>query len=483
MPRRLRASLNVRLSRAADASNVSKQGMVNDLRALCTREGFEEGALHIDDGVSGSVRDRPGFVAWLDDARHGRADVLLAWHVDRMTREGLPVAAAILNVVEGKDPITGKPAHPPVRLMDFHGLDSNDGESFYMRFVLQAEIARAERERMRARARARDRRLREAGRWPGGPVPSGYRPEPREDGRGWVLVVEETEAAALREAADRIIAGQSLWGVTRWMNSEGAPPRRGEQWSSRSLARCLGSNHLLGWVTIDGEVSRDEDGKAVAAFPPVLDLATAQAVRLTLTTDRAPVTVGRRPTRLLARLATCSGCFAPLTLTHLNSGVVKYRCGKPATGRVCPRPVIVSAPRFEEYVTKEYLDGFGHLPQTKPTARVLDDGELARVEEAITATLRELGTAGTTEALTRLQRLQAERDALSAMPKVTEVEMVPTGRTQAEAWAAGDVHERRAMLADAIEVLSVGPGVPGRKGLDPRRVTLVWREGDPDPAD
>ncbi|MEV1157710.1 recombinase family protein [Micromonospora chokoriensis] len=481
MPR-LRASLNVRLSKLANESNVSKDGMIADLRSLCAREGFDEVALHIDDGVSGSVRDRPGLVNWLDDGREDRADVLLAWHVDRMTREGLPVAAAILDVVEGQDPVTGKAAHKPVRLMDYHGLDSRDGESFRLRFVLQAEMARNELQRTKGRARARDRRLREQHRWGGGQVPTGYRPVPREGG-GWVLAVEETEAAALREAAERVISGESLWGVTRWMNRDGVPPRRGEQWTTRSLAKCLGSNHLLGWITLGGEPLRDEDGKAVEAFPHVLDLPTAQSVRAALVSKPRDTPRGRRPARLLSRLVLCAGCFAPMTVSHLSSGRVDYRCVKQSTGRTCPRPVVMAADGLEEFVESEYLAAVGAYPQIKPVAQVHDDGKLALVEDAIAATLRELGAAATAEALTRLQTLQTERDHLSSLPKVAEVVMVPTGKTQGEAWAAGDVHDRRALLHDAIEVLAVGPGTPGRRGFDPSRVTLIWREGILDPED
>ncbi|MEU1754534.1 recombinase family protein [Micromonospora matsumotoense] len=59
--RALRASPYVRLSRAADDRNLSKQGMVDDLRRLCASQGLLEVALHVDDGASGSIRNRPGF--------------------------------------------------------------------------------------------------------------------------------------------------------------------------------------------------------------------------------------------------------------------------------------------------------------------------------------------------------------------------------------------------------------------------------------
>lgn len=164
---RNRVSLYVRLSRAADETNASLEGMISELRELCVKQGLQEVALHVDDGLSGGFRDRPEFQEWVSDARQERADVLMTPHVDRLTREGLNVAASLLDVVEGKDSLTGRVVHRPVRLLDARGIDSNDGDAFRFRFVLQAEVARSERERMRDRSRSSVRRLRRKGRWPG----------------------------------------------------------------------------------------------------------------------------------------------------------------------------------------------------------------------------------------------------------------------------------------------------------------------------
>jgi site-specific DNA recombinase len=219
-----RASLYVRLSRAATDANLSRDGMLDDLHKLADRQGFAVMAEHTDDGISGAVRDRPAFAAWLDDAREGRADVLIAWHVDRMTREGLPVAALLLDVVEGRDR-DGKPAHTPVRLMDHHGLDSARGESFRLEFVIKAEIARAERERMKARGVARAERLARAGRRHGGPTCFGYVAVAAPDGKGKVLAINEPEAAAVRRAAEMILEGRTPGHVARWLTAEGYLPR------------------------------------------------------------------------------------------------------------------------------------------------------------------------------------------------------------------------------------------------------------------
>ena len=74
-------------------------------------------------------------------------------------------------------------------------------------------FAQFERERMAERRRDAAKTLREAGRWGGGQVPFGYRPE--RDGNGWILVKDSKLAEIAGVMADRIIAGETLSAVSR----------------------------------------------------------------------------------------------------------------------------------------------------------------------------------------------------------------------------------------------------------------------------
>ncbi|GAB1688457.1 recombinase family protein [Krasilnikovia sp. M28-CT-15] len=478
----MRASLNVRLSKAAGSTNMSRDGMIADLRALCAREGFEEIALHVDDGYTGSLRDRPGFQAWLADAREGRADVLIAWHVDRMTREGLNVAAALLDVVEGKDPATGKIVSPPVRLMDTKGLDSADGEAFRMLFVIRAEIARAERERMRDRTRSAVDRLRRAGRWPGGAPPYGYRVVPAANGVGKTLAVEPTEAAVVQEAAHMILAGHSLGRVTRWLNERGHKPRFSNTWRRVSLTQMLTGDALTGAVSIGGKVLRDDTGKRFTPFPEVLDLPTVLALRKALAPKAAAGPRGRAPARLLSGIITCGSCGARLYVATpgRDRGIV-YRCNARGQGQLCSRSVHIDAPRVEEFVAGEFLASFAHVPMTVERVTVTGDGDLAEIDDRISAALADMAMAATPEAFAQLQELQAERARIEAAPRRTVVERVPTGLTLGQEWDRRGTEGRRELLTDAVGVLAANPGRPtGRQGFDSSRVLLRWAEGDPD---
>lgn len=72
---------------------------MTDVRAVADRLGYDVYAEHRDNGVSGAVRDRPEFTAWLNDARRGDVDALLTYHADRLTREGVNAAALVLCFV------------------------------------------------------------------------------------------------------------------------------------------------------------------------------------------------------------------------------------------------------------------------------------------------------------------------------------------------------------------------------------------------
>ena len=63
--------------------------------------GLEVYDVHVDNGTSGAIRNRPEFLAWLADARKEHVGTLIASHSDRLTREGVNAAAMVLDVVEG----------------------------------------------------------------------------------------------------------------------------------------------------------------------------------------------------------------------------------------------------------------------------------------------------------------------------------------------------------------------------------------------
>src|SRR5690606_2731053 len=457
------------------------------------REILEEVALHIDDGKSGGRRDRDAFQAWLNAARTGACDVLINPVTDRLTREGLNVAATILDVVEGKDPATGKLSHPPVRLLDCNGLDSLHGDAFRFRFVIQAEVGRAERERIRQRSRSRARNLRRAGRWGGGSPPFGYQAVPNPDGPGWALAIEPTEAAELREAAEALLKDppDPLTRVVRRLNHKGVKPRRAKAWSRVTLRKALTGDHILGRVTHNGRLLRDEEGEILAPFPPVLSVSQVAALRARLAPRGDHKNGGGRPSRLLSGLLTCHSCLADLIVHHSSARTrdgkhklpdlpmrVAYRCPTRGQGRLCEKPVTVLALGIEDFIVKLYLDTVGHMPMYRERTIVSGLEEMAAVEEEIKETLADLASAATPETFARLQELQARQAELSSQDTRSRTEMVATGQTMGEFWEGALLDDRRDLLADAFEELVVHPGRRGPKGFHSDRLKYRWAGGD-----
>ncbi|MFF3140835.1 recombinase family protein [Streptomyces sp. NPDC057927] len=493
--RRPRASLYARLSVAADAGNMSLEGMIADMRALCDREGLEVlEPIHVDDGKSGGFRDRDEFQAWLNDARQGRCEVLVNPVTDRLTREGLNVAASILDVVEGKDPATGRPAHAPVRLIDCNGLDSLHGDGFRFRFVIQAEVGRAERERIRQRSKDRARRLRRAGRWAGGTTPFGYRAVPNselnEEGkpRGWVLAIEPEEAKHVRTAAEALLTADPVpvTRIARRLNAAGVKPRRAKGWTRQTITRVLTGDHIMGRAVSNGRPVRDDEGNILTPWPAILTPAEVAAIRAVLAPKPdAPYSGGRRPARLLSTLLTCSGCAGTLQVFQRKSRTqnpdpqIGYRCVARSQGGVCEAPVSVSATQAEVIVTDRYLSVVGAMPMYVERTLVSDVDELAVLEADIRETLADLATAADADTFARLQRLQTRRAEMSAEEPVSRTQMVATGQTMAEHWRDALVDDRRELLEDAFQEITILPGARGRKVVDPERVQTVWREDNP----
>jgi site-specific DNA recombinase len=428
------ASLYVRLSREAGDTNLSLAGMMADLRQLAESMGYTVVGQHTDNGKSGAIRDRPELIAWLSDALTGRTDTLFASHTDRITREGVNAAAAVLDVVEGKDPATGRVVRAPVRLVTADGLDSErDAEAFRWRFVIAAEVARAERERIKARNARTQARLAAAGRWDGSPIPWGWRVVPAEGG-GKALAPEPAEARFINERlAPRFAAGDSMRALTRWMNTTGLRTRRGGEWTTTSVRKVL---------------------HTAATKDLITDRALCRAVLARM--DRAPDAPslpGGRPTKYLASGggAYCDGCRTPMT-----TSAGRYVCNSERTGKACPAPATVTASMLDPWITEEWLEALGDSERTV-TVPASDevDHELDEVAAEIAAVAAQFASAAPGEIAdlaARLTALRAREAELEDRPRHPDADLfviAGTGETWGQAWeSAGDAENRRALLRE-----------------------------------
>lgn len=496
------ASILLRLSKQAGDANLSLAGMRDDCLGIAARHGYEVGAVHVDDGVSGAVRDRPGFVAWLNDGREGRADALIAWSGDRLTREGVNAAALVLDVIEGKDPDSGARTRRPVRFLDCDGLDSAaPGDGFRFSFVIKAEIARGERERIVARNLATQRRLRaQTGRFRGGLPPYGYAVADRPEG-GKTLVLDEAEACVVRGIAARVLGGESLYRVTADLNAEGVRTRTGSPWRIPTLQGLLTGDHSAGYVRHRGQVVRGEDGLPLRYFPAVLDDETLDRLRLVVRppstkrhaedveTGPAPATARRKAkvSRLLSGLLVSSCCEGRVYAVGASPSKPRALYRQP-NGQGCDLQVSINADPLDAHVEAEFLARFGRFDEVRPVRDSDGRADLAAIDRALSDTGRALAEPGADlpALMARLGDLHAQREEVASRPAAPATRLEPTGRTLAEAWEAGTFQSRNEILGQYLDgPISLAPVGRARsvKALDTARVSIPWRGTNPETAD
>ncbi|MGC4792539.1 recombinase family protein [Micromonospora saelicesensis] len=487
------ASLYLRISVVTEASD-SLERQERDLRSLAQAEGLDVVAVHRDEGVSGAAKNRPAFRAWIADAEAGRAGVLLAWSMDRISRGGLPAVARLIEIL----------GETGARLLTFRDRVDSAAPSFKLTASIMSAVAEAERDAIAARILNRQASDRQQGRWTR-PRPYGYVVE------GGRLVQHAEEAEVVREAVRQLLAGRSLRSVVAALDDAGVPsPAAGKGYAARgdapprwrvpSLRRIVTSPALAGlYPRRGGAVGRGTDGEAViVSDDPIITLAERAQV-LAAIEQRAAVTpngsrrtvVGAAPKHALSGLLRCE-CGGPLVFDNERVQAngerrhAYFRCQRQASnGRACQGRPVVRATVAEDWVEHAVVSHVAALEPGSPAFDAVADRWLARqdptddaerraareavdVAEAEVADLEaaryERGEFPGTDGAARWQRLYARavgrlnsaRDTLAAFPDTLDVGGLLDPMLFAEALATNDVAERRALYRLVLDRVTVG---------------------------
>ena len=301
-------------SREGSGLGVGKQE--EDCRALAERLGIDVVEVRTDNDLTafkGSSRSkpRPGYQDLLEDIRSGRADVVLAWHTDRLHRDMTELEDYITVCGEGRGGV-------PTNTVRGGDLDLSTASGRMVARILGA-VARQEVEHMIERQKSAQERLRNAGGRHGGVDPFGYRPDGptlKDGGEGRYAQVP-AEAAAIRKACARVLAeggtqmaakGQARLAeggtsaIAREWNAAGLRTRGGHLWNSRTVTLVLRRALNAGLIEHDGQVT----GKG--NWEPIVDEGTWRAVRALLG-DRARHSIpGPKSRWLLTGVLICGVC-------------------------------------------------------------------------------------------------------------------------------------------------------------------------------
>jgi site-specific DNA recombinase len=445
------------------ATSVDRQ--VADCLKWCELHGHRVAGIYRDEGISGfSGARRPEFERLLADARNGVGRLIVCWRLDRLSRNR-PDFTRVLDMCDSGG----------VQLASVtESLDTSTPTGEAMRDII-AIFARMESRNISVRvARAR---LEAA--MAGRPVPGGARPFGYAADKATII---PAEAEALREAARRVVRGESLRSIARDFNSRGLRPVAAPKFSAANLGKLLVNPRYIGRAVYKGvEVA---DGQ----WPPILTVATHEQVKAVLSNPARRTQAGRPSVHLLVGgILRCAVDGAALGARAPDKGVRRYGCdgGDREAGRV---HLVVAAEPLERFVVDavlEALDGpkLGEFLKLRATN---GDRELADQLVADERRLRELATmyaAGEIDKPEWLaardvlqRRIRSARERLARRAEAAILADVgPEPGALAKAWKRWTLEQRRDVLRLVLEAVIVSPATRRGPGFDESRVDLRWR--------
>jgi site-specific DNA recombinase len=440
----MRVGVYLRISKDDEGDGLGVARQEKECRALVKSRGWEVAEVYPENNRSAYNGTRTEWSRMLADLDAGTVEGVVSWANDRLYRR----VRDQLDLLE-----RGKPV---VTVRD--GELDPSSEAGRMTMGILANVAEFESARKSSRHVSQHRQIAEAGTWPGGRVPYGY----RKDGKS--LQVEESEAKQLREAAASVLDGATLRSVADSLGMY-----------TRTAKRTLMNETIAGRRIYNGQELK-------AAWDPILDVRTWRRV-YDILDDPARGDKGPRPKYLLSGIVVCGTCGLNLK-GHPQRGSKAYSC----LNKDCERWAQLRASVLDEFV----WDLAGHRtpkgtevqdPKDVPESRELDalDDRLGVLAE------RFADGALSDEAYSRAVRaVEKKREALEAKVAKRAVRTMQVGRHRVPVYTdkRGNHYtsfepvesmSKREHLERVIERVILNPA--GRNNRMPveSRVKVEWR--------
>lgn len=415
---------------------------VREANAHAERLGVDVVETLVDNDISAATKKhRPAFERLMEGIAADDWDVVIVRSLDRWVRRPAELER-IIEVVE-KSKVKVEAIHGHVDLKNRSG-------KLLARMMTNVAIDEADAIRERILDWHADKAARglKVGR-PG----FGYR---RVDGK---TVIHDDEAALIRDAAARVLAGEPLTRIAT------------EAWSAKQVRRTLIAPRTAGLLDRKGQVSE-------GTWEPILDRITWERVRAVLTRPERRSSV-RTEARLLTGLLSCGKCGAGLNSAPWK-GVERYACLK------CWGVTIRLAP-----VEKHVVDRLFALVDENPRAVAAEQGKAVADQAEIAAQIRrvddlveQLGDQLLAGEITmeEFKRLRAgfgeQKKALQKQLVVPEVKPWAGDRAGlAAAWDGMPTKEQRRILRSWFADLKVVPrkSMDSPPKFDPDRVQITPR--------
>lgn len=456
------------LDRSGDGLAVERQRA--DCAALASQRDWTVTETITDNDISASTsKPRPGYERMLDLVDAGQVDVIVCWHVDRLTRR-----------LADLEDVIGRCERAGVKLATVSGdLDLSTDQGRLVGRIL-ASVARGEVERKGARQRRANLQRAEAGHPP--------KWVHRRFGYETDMTVRPEEARAVVSACHMLLGGGTVSGVLREWRAMGVEPPQGSRWTRQSIRTILLNPRIAGLSTYEGEIVGQ------GSWEPLVPEQTWRAVRAALTdSSRAPE---RGVRTLLGGIAACP-CDAIVLASSNHRGQRVYRCHPEHRTSDGPHVARQSDP-VEAWLAGGTIDG-EHVQGliierlSRPDAAdLLTDDTRPDVEGlqserlAVSSRLDSLATEWADGALTDSQ-IRTATERLRQRLSEIDGQIQRAGREDAlidlvtvddvrACWASLDISRQRAVVRSLFEGIVLYPPGRGARRFDLESVEITWRQ-------
>ena len=425
----------IRLSKSADPASTSIERQREIIESYTQSQGMDLVDV-AEDTATSAFRvppERRKFLRqWLEE-RSDEFDAIVYWRQDRLVRRTFD----FLGIVQWCQ------QHGKKLYSATEGLGDVTQHAGMLVGFITAWQAEGESLNTSTRVTQTNVKLAKEGRWRGGRVPYGFHPvcichdKPQclaiypDKPKGWKLTPDERGTAPVaREAARRVIAGESVHAVAVDFNKRSIPATDGGLWQSAVLRKILANPAL-----VSGILSGQEYGQLQVA----LKARSGQ---------RTVKTLGRDS--LLLDLVFCGECGGKVYRWHRASNGNYYgRCRnelkRGLTGVECRAPMVPYG-LLEEAATKNLLDEHG---DDVIETRVTDAVRRLRSDE-IDRELIELAAELAAKRLDRAEFMKRQTDLLDEQEALERAERAPewhrSGETVGQRWERLSDAERRLWL-------------------------------------
>jgi DNA invertase Pin-like site-specific DNA recombinase len=474
-----RAGIYLRISEDRTGREAGVTRQEPDCRGLADQLGWEVVDTYVDNDISAySGKRRPGYERLKADLVAGRIDAIIVWHPDRLYRR----SRDLLDLIDLLGETTPEVATVMAGTVD---LSTSNGR---LVAKIGADVAEHESEHKAERVARWHRARAEAGQPNGGIRPFGYQRDR--------VTIDETEAALIREAARRVLAGETRWSIVSDWNARKIPTVTGRLWSTTALGGTLRSPRVAGL--------REHKGHHYpAVWPAILDRPTWDRLRAR-SAGRAKL---GRPA--IYPLTTLLYCGAPGTTEvdvegetlhicggrlngSLNGPARGYHCASqsttnPGCGKVARNAALLEEHLFEAVFKALEGPGLAKAIQTRAAAGN-DDGEtlatIATLEKRLDRLKHEYGV----EDMWSKADFVKQRDELvlrisdlsdTLTGPAPAFDDLPPGSELRAWWPTAPVERKRQVMRlvfDRVLVLPTGKGgkLFNGKRFDPSRIVPIF---------